>query len=60
MKTFVVAYVPVLHQGYKNFLEKYKDADEIFVWGKDIISEHDYLAKEIRALDPELVKKFVG
>lgn len=56
-KRILVAYVPVLHEGYRCFFEKNKDVEEIFVWGKDIIAEEDYLAKEIRALDPELIVK---
>ena len=57
MRKIIIAYVPILHEGYRRFFDKHKDADEIFVWGEDLIAEHDYLAKEIRALLPELIKK---
>jgi len=58
MKKIILAYVPVLHDGYRRFFEKYKDAD-LYILGNELISEHDTLAKEIRRLDPELVKKSI-
>lgn len=56
MKKTVIAYIPVLHDGYFKFLEKHKDADKVFVFGQELIEESDYLHKEIRALDPEKMK----
>ncbi len=49
----VVAYVPVLHRGYRNFFEKYRDAKSFLLFGEELIKESDYLHKEIRALDPQ-------
>src|SRR3989344_357856 len=57
MKKVIVAYIPVLHEGYRRFIEKHKDAKVIYIFGKDIILEFDHLSKEIRALDPKLVLK---
>jgi dCMP deaminase len=57
MNKILIAYVPVLHAGYKKFIKKYSDLQEIYIFGKDIISQFDYLSKEIRALDPKDVKK---
>jgi len=59
MKEIVFAYIPVLHDGYRKFIEAHKNADTLFLWGSDLISETDYLSKEIRALDPELIKKSI-
>lgn len=56
MRKNVVAYIPVLHDGYFQFLQKHSDAEKIFVFGKEVIEESDYLHKEIRALDPEKMK----
>jgi dCMP deaminase len=56
MKKIVIAYVPVLHEGYRKFFEKHKDADIIYIFGQEIISEFYYLSKEIRQLDPKLIK----
>ena len=54
----VIAYVPVLHDGYRQFFEKHKDA-ELYIFGADIISEFSHLAKEIRQLDPNLTKQAI-
>lgn len=51
-KTAIVAYVPVLHAGYKRLFEKYPDA-LIYVFGPEIIARFDQLRKELRALPPE-------
>lgn len=58
MKKIIIAYVPVLHEGYRRFFEKYSDAD-LYIFGKDLISKFDYLYKEIRALTPEQMKKAI-
>jgi dCMP deaminase len=59
MKNAVIAYVPVLHNGYKEFFEKhYKNAD-LYILGDEIIAEFTNLAKEIRQLPPEYIKKAV-
>ncbi|MDO8510168.1 MAG: deaminase [bacterium] len=59
MKKVLIAYVPVLHQGYRELFEKHQDSDALFIFGKKLIAEFDYLAKEIRALDPESMKKAI-
>lgn len=55
MRTFI-AYVPVLHEGYRKFFEKYPGPKELFLFGNEIIDQYSWLAKEIRQLDPELMK----
>ncbi len=57
MQKIIVAYVPVLHEGYRTFLDIHKDAYKLYIWGQDLIAESDYLSKEIRALSPELIEK---
>lgn len=59
MKKIIVAYVPVLHEGYKKFFSKHSDAETLFIFGDTLIKKYDYLAKEIRQLSPDLVKKAV-
>lgn len=56
-KKVIVAYIPVLHEGYKKFLEKHADADALFIFGEKLIEEFDYLHKEIRALAPGEMQK---
>ena len=58
MEKIIIAYVPVLHEGYRKFFERHIEAS-LYVLGKDIISEFTYLSKEIRELDPNLIKKSI-
>jgi dCMP deaminase len=52
----LVAYVPVLHEGYRRFFEKNAEAKELYIFGPEILAEFSWLAKEIRQLDPELMR----
>ncbi len=57
MSKAIFAFIPVLHEGYRKFLDEHKDADTLYLWGKDLVDESDYLKKEIRALSPEHTKE---
>jgi len=59
MKT-LVAYVPVLHEGYRRFFESHSDAQKLFILGTDLTDEYKPLTKEIRQLKPELMKQAVA
>lgn len=60
MKKIVIAFVPVLHQGYKRFFERYKDAKELYIIGPEVAHEEfPHLKKEIRALDTDFVVRAV-
>lgn len=59
MKKAIIAYVPVLHEGYRRFFEKHQDAEVFYVLGKDLIAIEDYLRKEIRELAPDLMVKAI-
>ncbi len=57
----LVAYIPVLHQGYlKLFKTHHKKADRLFILGESFIKELSALHQEIRALRPEESKTLVG
>ncbi len=58
MKKIILAYIPVLHRGYRQFFEKYAfEAQIIYLFGQELIQEFDHLSrKDIRALSPEQVK----
>ncbi|HRY82745.1 MAG TPA: deaminase [Candidatus Moranbacteria bacterium] len=58
MKKIIIAYVPVLHEGYRRFFEKYKKS-VLYILGQDLILKSDYLYKEIRALDSIQMKKAI-
>ena len=56
----LIAYVPVLHEGYRRFFERHhRDVKTLYIFGDSLIKKYDYLAKEIRQLSPDLVKKAV-
>lgn len=51
----VVAYVPVLHEGYRRFLDRHARGRRLFVVGPSLYEDYRPLAKDIRQLDPGLV-----
>ena len=57
MKKIIIAYIPVVHEGYRTFLQKHADAEVLYILGKDITNDFKPLTKDIHALDPELIKK---
>ncbi len=59
MKKIIVAYVPVLHDGYRKFFEHHSDVEVLYIFGNTLIKKYDYLSKEIRQLSPDLVKRAV-
>ncbi|MEK7646247.1 MAG: deaminase [Patescibacteria group bacterium] len=56
----IIAYIPVLHEGYRTFFKKHADANILYVVGLDFISEFEHLKKDIRALNPELIVQAVS
>jgi dCMP deaminase len=59
MKVLVV-YVPVIHEGYRRFFEKHaREASHLYILGKEITKDFRSLEKDINALPPEIIKKFI-
>jgi dCMP deaminase len=56
----VVAYVPVLHEGYRRFLESHARDGRLFVVGPELYIEYRPLAKDIRALPADLVASAIA
>ncbi len=56
MPKILIAYVPVLHEGYYRFFRKHADARILFLIDSDIAGWPDYLDKEIRSIQPDLLK----
>lgn len=54
-KIFLV-YVPVLHDGYRQFFGRNPFISDLYILGSMLASKFDPLRKDIRALSPELVK----
>jgi dCMP deaminase len=55
MSDCAVAYVPVLHEGYRRFLERHAVERPFYVIGRELYADYRPLAKDVRALDPGLV-----
>jgi dCMP deaminase len=55
----LIAYIPVLHEGYRRLFEKHPEAKELYLFGNDAIASFEHLVKDIRKLDPLLVKKSI-
>src|SRR3989338_3772809 len=49
---YILAYVPVLHRGYRDFFMSEK-ADKLLLFGPELLQEFEYLKKDMRALNPE-------
>jgi len=58
-KKIIVAYIPVLHEGYLRFFEKHPDAETLFLIGPDFIRDHKQLTKDLRAIEPDVMKKVI-
>ncbi len=58
--TAVVAYVPVLHEGYRRFLETHAAGRPVYVIGRELHADYRPLAKDIRALEPSLVRDAIA
>ncbi|MGD0977296.1 MAG: hypothetical protein ABR875_03320 [Minisyncoccia bacterium] len=58
MKQIIIAYVPVVHRGYLELFKKYPDA-QIYIFGSDIISRFPQLRKDLRALNPNEIKRML-
>lgn len=56
----VIAYVPVLHEGYRRFLQTHAAGGTFYVLGRELHADYRPLAKDIRALDPELVASAIA
>jgi len=60
MSPVIVAYIPVLHEGYRRLFEKHPDAKTLYIFGKNVIASYEHLIKDIRKLDPELIQKSIA
>ena len=55
----VIAYVPVLHEGYLRLFTKYRGA-KLLIAGQSLTSGFRPLAKDLRALSPEIAKTAIN
>jgi len=61
MTKIILAYVPVLHQGYRRFFEKYaSEVQTLYLFGQELIQEFDHLSrKDVRALRPNDIRRAI-
>jgi len=65
MSEIVIAYIPVLHEGYRRFLQSHagKRPDRprlpLFLISPEVVEGYRPLKKDIRALDPDLIAKAI-
>lgn len=61
MKNILLAYIPVLHDGYRELFEKYSHSEtDLWILGNDFANQFKEIKKDIRRLDPELVAQAVA
>jgi dCMP deaminase len=60
MSEVVVAYIPVLHEGYVRFLESHGRGRPLYLIGPELYADYRPLAKDIRCLDAELVASAIA
>jgi dCMP deaminase len=60
MNDVVVAYIPVLHEGYQRFLTAHARDRRAFVIGPELYADYRPLAKDIRCLEAQLVASAIA
>jgi dCMP deaminase len=60
MTPCAVAYVPVLHEGYRRFVERHASGLPLYLIGPGLYEDYRPLAKDIRALPAELSAKSIA
>jgi dCMP deaminase len=60
MSDAVVAYVPVLHEGYRRFLERHGRDKPLYVIDASLHGDYRPLAKDVRALDAAAAAAAIG
>jgi len=60
MSEALLAYVPVLHEGYRRFLEAHGAGRALHLIGPELYADQRPLAKDIRALDADLAASAIA
>jgi len=59
MSDCAIAYVPVLHEGYRRFVERHARGLPLYLIGRELYEDYRPLAKDIRALPTELAAQSI-
>ena len=60
MSDALIAYVPVLHEGYRRFLGAHGEGLPLYLIGPELYADSRPLAKDIRALPAELAASAIA
>lgn len=60
MSDCAIAYVPVLHEGYRRFIERHASGLPLYLIGPELYEDYRPLAKDIRALGAELAAQSIA
>jgi dCMP deaminase len=55
----LIAYVPVLHEGYRRLFEKHLEAKKLFLIGPEIVKDFVPLTKDLRALPANMMREAI-
>lgn len=55
----IIAYIPVLHEGYLQLFKNHPEAKTLYLFGDDVIAEFAHLDRDIRRISPDLIKKAI-
>lgn len=60
MSEVVVAYIPVLHEGYRRFLDAHAAGRRLFLIGPELYADYRPLAKDIRCLPAQMAAEAIA
>lgn len=60
MPKILIAYIPVLHKGYLQFLQNNGDVDRVYVVSPELLAQFPHIRKDIRSLEPEMMKELLS
>ncbi len=56
----LIAYIPVVHQGYFKWMSSHPDASQLWLLDKTTISDYRPLVKDLRALEASQIKNMIA
>jgi dCMP deaminase len=56
----VIAYIPVLHDGYRRFIQAHAQGRRLFLIGPELYADYRPLAKDIRCIDAALLARAIA
>jgi dCMP deaminase len=60
VNTLVIAYVPVIHEGYMRFMREIPDDASIALCGQDVMGCFPWIKKDIRAVAPDIAARMLS